>query len=233
MHNIFDPINQIDPAIAYSHDLLGKECCTCLKVFPYSFYLKDSSYRDGYKDQCDMCRTSPKMSIVEHTARLKEMNFSSEAVKRQRWGKNQTDWMVPDYVRMGVVRHHSEVINGIRKLLTTEKLFIREGNFLGDFAAYQISGVSRPDFSGPRNDYKYLFYIPTGFMPEFSLMEFNEMAIPVREYKRGWRNVLARLVKAKLLTEDDIHYTFGRPPENIASQPYRRELYQIRNKMLS
>lgn len=231
MHNIYDPINAIDDKIAYSQDVLGKECCTCLRVLGYAFFLKDSSYRDGYRDQCDSCRTSPRLSTAEHTARLREINFSSKALERQRWGKNQLDWMVPDAVRNGTMKHHSDLIHGIRKLLNSNKLFIREGNFLGDFAVYRISGVPRPDFDGPRNDYKYLFYIPTGILPEFSLMEFNDMAVPVREYRRGWRNVLVRLVKAGLLTEDDINYHFGRPPENIASQPYRRELYIIRNRI--
>jgi hypothetical protein len=173
------------------------------------------------------------MSTEEHTQRLKEMNFNSEAVKAQRWGKNQLDWMIPDEVRSGNPKHHSYLLSGIRELLGTDKLFITEGSFLNDLAVYQISGCSRPDFNGPRNDYKYLFYLPTGTLPEFSLMEFDDRAIPVREYKRGWRNILVRLIKAQLISEDDVNYVFGRPPENIASQPYRRELQNIRNSRIN
>lgn len=224
MHNLQDPANILDSEVAFSKDLIGKECCTCLRIFPYINFKKDSSYRDGHVDQCDVCRTAPRMSTAEHTARLKEQNYSSEAVKKQRF-VNQEDYE-DDLARQGKWMHSGELILRIKKLVPD--LVVRDGNFIGDLAVFMTYPCSQPDLDG--RDFKYLFYIPIGWMPEASLIEFDDRDVPVREKKRGWRTPLLRLIKAGFLTEEDCEAEFGKPTPG-ADAVWNRELWQYRNRM--
>ncbi len=193
---------------------------------PFIYFKKDTSYRDGRRDQCEDCVAAPRLSTEEHTYRLREDNLSSEAVKKQRWA-NQLDYM-NDEARLGKRMHSSEFLLRLRKLIGWDKIFLTDGNFLGDIAVYRISGVPRPDFDGSPATFKYLWYLPTGWMTEYSVYEFNERLIPVREIQRGWRTPLLRLIKQDLLTENQVNWEFG-TAEGEASVVYRRELYKKRN----
>jgi hypothetical protein len=125
--------------------------------------------------------------------------------------------------------HSSEFLYRLRTLIGTNKLFFTDGNFLGDIAVYQVSGVPRPDFDGVPPTFKYMWYIPIGWMPEFSVYEFDERWIPVREPIRGWRTPLLRLIKNGLLTESEVDWEFG-PALGEASTVYKRDLYKYRNR---
>lgn len=229
MHNVSDPINVVDPYVVESKEVVGKECSGCRRVLSYSFFDRDTTYHDGRKPLCVDCEAVPRLSTSEHTARLDEMNFNSEAVKRQRFD-NQLDYM-NDEARYGKQMHSSEFISRLYRIISPEKLYLTDGNFIGDIAVYQISGVKRPDFDGPRNDFKYQFYMPLGLMPECSIYEFDHRAIPVREHKRGWRTVLLKLIKSKLISESDVDWEFGKP-NGLGTVVYQRELQKFRNKEL-
>lgn len=228
MHDLLNPVNQVDPHVVESKELVGKTCASCQRVLAYEFFEKDSSKLDGRRIQCIDCEAQPRLSTSEHVSRLNEMNFNSDAVKKQRWG-HQLDYMNSD-ARVGNKMHSSEFILKLRNVLGLDKLFLTDGRFLGDIAAYQISGVRRSDFDGPRGDFKYLFYLPTGWLPEYSIYEFDSRAAPVREHRRGWRTPLLRFIKKGLITEDQTNWEFG-TAEGIASTVYKRELYQHRNKI--
>lgn len=220
MHDLENPINILDNDVATSPVLLGKECITCLRVLQYKFFNRDSSYRDGYRDRCSDCENAPKMSLSEHTHRLKEMNYSSHAVRKQRW-ENQEDYE-DDEARQGKWMHSGELICRIKKLVPN--IYIRDGNFEGDLAVYKI-------YPSPREnglDFEYMFYIPTGWLPENSLIEFDDRDVPVREKQRGWRTPLLRLIKAKMLTEEDCREEFGDPTPG-ANVVWDRELCKYRN----
>src|SRR5271157_1068657 len=105
--------NAIDDAIAYSQDVVGKECigCACLK--PFSMFQQDSSCRDGRRDLCDECATSPRLSTEEHVCRLREMTYSSEAIKRQRW-EHQEDYR-NDIARVGKPMWTSDLMNKLKR----------------------------------------------------------------------------------------------------------------------
>jgi hypothetical protein len=165
--------------------------------------------------------------MSEHTHRLKEMNFNSHAVRKQRFA-NQLDYM-DDEARDVNRMHSSEFIRRLYNIISSEKLFLTDGNFIGDISVYRISGVPRPDFEGPRSDFKYLWYIPKGWMPEFSLYEFDERAVPIRESKRGWRTPLLRMAKLGLITQDQINWEFGYA-EGEGSTVYQREMKALRDR---
>ncbi len=230
MHDINDPRNIIDSRIATSNETLGKQCGTCLRLLAYSFFEQDSSRRDGRRDRCVDCESQPWLSTSEHLSRMEEMNFNSEAVKKQRF-RHQLDYM-DDESRKGRRLHSSEFINKLYKMIGRDKLFITDGNFIGDVSLYKISGVRRPDFDGPRGDFKYTMYLSLGWMDEFGLYEFDKRAVPIREKGRSWRTVLLRSIKSGLATEDQVDWEFGKA-SGIGSTVYLRTLYEHRNKMLS
>lgn len=225
MHNVESEFNQIDKKVVESPELLGKECLTCYRVLAYKFYRNDSSYRDGRRDQCIECENQPKLSTAEHTARLEEANFNSAAVKKQRWD-NQLDYMDDD-ARQGRWMHHSEFVTKLHKL--ADNLLIIDGRIVGDLAVYKVYDRPQPQLDG--KNFEYLFFLPTGWMPEASLIEFNERAIPVRERKRGWRTPLLRLIKAKIVTEEAVEREFGRPTPG-ADIVWNREMFRHRNGKL-
>src|SRR6266704_4888869 len=121
MHDFNDVRNSIDNRVATSPDLLGKECVTCLRILSYHFFKRDSSYRDGCRDQCDQCASAPRMSTEEHTLRLREASFSSHAVRKQRWD-NQDDYM-NDEARFGKRMHSSEFLSKLRSIIGYDKIF--------------------------------------------------------------------------------------------------------------
>lgn len=226
MHDINDPANTLDPRIATSPDLLGKECCCCMRILAFNYFTKDSSYRDGHRDRCYECETAPRMSNEEHLSRLQEQNYNSFAVKKQRWN-NQEDYE-DEEARQGRWMQSSEFMSRLKKLVPS--LFITEGNFLGDWAVYKTYPSPQSDLDG--RDFRYLFFIPSGWMPENSFIEFDDKDIPVRERQRGWRTPLLRLIKSGYLTEYDCEQEFGLPTPG-ADVVWNRELWKIRNRNMA
>lgn len=223
MHDLNNPTNVLDQEVVESPDLLGKECVCCGRVLSYVFFQRDSTFRDGRRDQCGECQQAPRLSTAEHTARLKELNYNSHAVKKQRW-ENQEDYE-NDAARVGKPLHHTDLLSKLKKLVPS--LYITEGRIIGDLAVFQTYPCPQPDLNG--HDFRYLFYIPTGILPEFSQYEFDARDIPVRESKRGWRTVLLRLIKLGLLTEERCDQEFG-AARGEASTVWFRQLHALRNR---
>lgn len=210
-----------------------KECSTCGKIKPFGQFKTDSSYREGVRNQCQECESSPVLSTEEHLYRQREMNFS--AASNQRWGKDQLDFMDDDARRVGYL-HHSDFIRKLNNI-SQYKLYIRDGNFVGDLAIYKVFerikyeyGMYRAAKLDPdRPTFQYLCYMPLGYSPEFSVIEFDHRAVPLREKERGWRTVLLKLIKSGVVIEADVNKEFGYPvgPGSIA---YRRDLFRWRNR---
>lgn len=224
MHDLTAPENYINRELAEADEVLGKECSTCLRAFKYHMFRLDSSKRDGRALQCSLCESAPKLSTREHVSRLTELNNSSEGTKRQRW-EDQDEYR-NDVARIGHPRVASEFLAEVQKL--TGNLYVEEGRIIGDLALYQMYGKPQPHLEG--RQFRYIGYCPTGYMPEFSLYEFDEKRdVIIREKLRGWRSVLLNLIRHGLLTEPQVNEHFG-TPESPAAFIYRRELWRMRNK---
>ncbi len=223
MHDLNQASNVLDREVVESSDLLGKECLSCGRVLGYKFFRRDSSYRDGRRDQCRECESAPRLSTSEHTYRLREMNYFSHAVKRQRW-ENQADYE-NSVARIGKPMHHSDLLRKLRRLVPN--IYVMDGRIVGDLAVFQTYPCGQPDLDG--NSFRYLFYIPTGVLPEFSQYEFDHRDVPIRESRRGWRTVLLRLIKIGLLSEETSNREFGRA-EGPASNVWHRQLFAFRNQ---
>lgn len=213
--------NAIERTLVESPDLLGKECIGCYRVLPFNNYRRDSSCRDGHRALCESCANSPRLSTAEHVARQRELNQQSEGVKRQQF-QNQEEYR-NDAARIGRPLHHSDFLTVLTKLVPC--LYITPGRFIGDLAVFKTYGSPQTRLDG--RDFEYLFYIPMGIMPEFSIYEFDDRDIPLRESQRGWRTVLLRLIKANLLTEEVCNKVFGRA-DGPAASVYLRTLQDFR-----
>lgn len=227
MHSIDSDINIVDRRVVESPELLGKECIGCFRILDYRFFDHDNTYRDGRKDLCVSCANAPRMSTSEHTHRLREQNFNSEALKAQRWA-NQEEYKNA-VARIGKAMHHSDFLRVIKHLVPD--LYITDGRIEGDLAVFRVYGRPQPQLGG--RTFEYLFYCPTGLLPEFSIYEFDEVRdIPIREQKRGWRTVLLRLIKSGLVSEDTVNKIFGRA-EGPASTIYNSSLQAFRNRNIA
>lgn len=219
----FDVINYEAGA---DSNLRGMECVGCRRLLEYKFFDRNSSYKSGYDPMCPLCKSSPRLSIAEHTSRLREMNYSSEATKRQRH-PDQAELRKP---RRGKSMSTSEFLTKLHKAYPG--LFITEGGIAGDVALYATSGWLRHDWND--RDFKYIGYVtlPKFYgddLPEYSEYEFDSRDIMLRVSKIGWRSVLIRFIENDIIPEEKINEVFGRPLGDLHNSWFKA-LQTRRNK---
>lgn len=162
------------------------------------------------------------MSVAENTAMLKERNNNSDAIKKLRPAYMES--LRCDIGRIGRVMWANEFLDKLQRLIPGLRWI--PGKIEGDISVYILD--NHPEFQ-PLG-YRYLWYIESGVLPEFSLFEFDERDFPIKEKKRGWRTPLLRCILAGLVNEQQASEVFGRPPENLASEVWYRRLYALRNQ---
>jgi len=122
--------------------------------------------------------------------------------------------------------HHSDFLNVVKRLVPD--LYIVPGNLPGDLAVFRTYPGPQTRLEG--RDFEYLFYCPTGLLPEYSQYEFDTVRdVAIKEKRRGWRTVLLRLILNGLLSEDTCNKVFG-PAKGPASSVWHRRLWASRNK---
>lgn len=100
--------------------------------------------------------------------------------------------------------------------------------FYNDWTMKGMRGLNMIKRGGARWQYSGSA-IQAGWMPEYSILYFDEHFIPTKEQYRGWRTVLLRLIDAGYATEDQVHQIFGKPTDGFGSRRYREELFLTRN----
>lgn len=219
MHNLQDERYTVNPEHILSSDLNSRECCCCFRIQALEHFRRDTSSRDGRAERCIECENTPWMTIDENTEMLREKNYNSEANKRRR--PPYIDSMKCDIGRIGRVMDALSFLNKLKTLLPGLRWY--SGRIEGDFAVYIEDRFNQ-------DGVKYLWYVPQGVMPEFSLHEFDRFDCPVKEKKRGWRTPLLRCILGGMITEEEANRVFGSPTEGLASQVYRTKLWEHRNK---
>lgn len=214
---------ELDLAKSSSPDIFGKACAGCQCDLDWIHFRKNSSYRDGHSALCLNCESAPRLSTLEHTHRLREMNFNSEAVKKQRW-EHQDELRNGD-ARTGRPMDYTAFVSVLKNLIPS--LYIVEGRIIGNLAVFLT-------FPGPQarldgRDFEYLWSIPKIVMPEYSKYEFNRDDVPVKESERGWRTPLLRCIKRGLVSEETSDKVFGKAMGE-ASERWYRTLHEFRNR---
>jgi hypothetical protein len=72
-------------------------------------------------------------------------------------------------------------------------------------------------------------WVQLGFMPELSIMRFDEHGVPLDEKFRGWRTCLLQLILKSVITEKVADEIFGRPKTTPAFHRYNSTLQSFRN----
>ena len=85
-----------------------------------------------------------------------------------------------------------------------------------------------PTNHGP--DVRYIAFMQTPAMIEWSVLRLDEHNLPAGEEYRGWRTVLCEMIKRGVITEQKAHEIFGRPTDSIVSRRYRRSLFEFRHR---
>jgi len=210
----------VDYEAGVSDEVLGAECVSCFRWLRWKFFDRNSSYKTGYEPQCSLCQKAPRLSMAEHTARLREMNYNSEGTRRQRHPDQDFfyDKRPGKYLDCSVF---------LQKLLHVyPQLYVTEGGVKGDLALYATSGTNKPEWQN--QSFKYCGYVTLGMMPEYSEYEFNERDVLQRCTQMGWRSALLRFIQGGILTEEQCNTEFGSPSGGVNSLWYKK-LHDFRN----
>jgi hypothetical protein len=73
-------------------------------------------------------------------------------------------------------------------------------------------------------------WVQFGFMPELSVMRFDDHGIPTTEKYRGWRTCLLQLILKGCISREKAEEVFGKPPTTPAFHRYNRTLQSFRNQ---
>ncbi len=214
---MYEEFDVVDPEVAFSRHLLGKECQACRRVLRYTLFDRDSTTRDGRSLICPKCKATPRLSASENLSRTREANFSSAAVSLQR-RENEEDYMDRDAV--GTRLHSSDFIAKLK--LAGVNIIVGPAHFLDEISLYvdNSNGVNPPVYMG---------WIPVGSIQEFSEYTYNSYLVPTDELVHGYRGILKNLIVAKFLTEERCNKVFGSCSENV----WAKSMWDLRNKKLA
>lgn len=214
---MYEEFDVVDPEVAFSRHLLGKECQACRRVLRYTLFDRDSTTRDGRSLICPKCKATPRLPASENLSRTREANFSSAAVSSQR-RENEEDYMDRDAV--GTRLHSSDFIAKLK--LAGVNIIVGPAHFLDEISLYvdNSNGVNPPVYMG---------WIPVGPIQEFSEYEYNAYLVPTDELIHGYRGILKNLIVAKFLTEERCNKVFGSCSENV----WAKSMWDLRNKKLA
>ena len=73
-------------------------------------------------------------------------------------------------------------------------------------------------------------WVQGGFMPELSIMRFDDHGVPTTEKNRGWRTCLLQLILKSHISQKVADEVFGKPPTTEAFHRYNNTLRVFRDQ---
>jgi hypothetical protein len=153
-------------------------------------------------------------STKEELARRKEENAASVV---------EYQWVTPEEyadagARKGRIMHSSTFINKLRSsgLNCWYRYHAQPGKIT---LVYQVTPM-KTDVG---------CWVQFGFMPELSIMDFDEHGVPLAEKYRGWRTPLLQLILKGAISEREADRIFGRPKVTEQFHRYNSLLQSFRN----
>jgi len=137
----------------------------------------------------------------------------------------QYQWLHPsEYIdagpRIGKILSHAEFIKILRKS-GLECWYVQHPH-LDKLTLLVLDKMShKPEFAA---------WAAYGYMPEYSIMNFDRYGVPLAERYRGWRTVLLQLILQGLISEERADKFFGKA-HGPASGRFLKTCYGIRNTM--
>lgn len=157
---------------------------------------------------------APSTQTLEELARLQEANDSDK--EQYRWV--HAEEYRNEGARIGRIMHSSVFISELRK--AGVKCWYRQHPQAGKITLV----VQRGDFPAEVG-----CWLQVGFMPELSIMRFDDHGVPTTEKYRGWRTGLLQLILKSVISEKEAIEAFGRPPVTPAFHRYNSTLQRFRN----
>lgn len=186
------------------------------------------SYAASFKTPTD---TELDLAVEEYSERRHE-STSSQTIEAYHEQKEMSDdaakqyqWVHPsEYAdegpRKGRIMHSSELINRLRKIGL--KCWYRDHPQPRKLTLLvQKNGGLLPPEVG--------CWVQSGFMPEYTVMGFDDHGVPLAEKYRGWRTVLLQLILKGMIKEKIAHRTFGVAESPVAGR-YNATLQTFRNQ---
>lgn len=196
--------------------------------------LSETNPWDSYAAEMDTKMSKELASAVaEYAERSYEAgetsNQTQEELHYQKEVNNelseQYQWIKPEEYddidqRIGRVMHSSTFINELRKAgiacWYTEHPQPQKVTLL----------VSRQQGTLPP---EVACWVQSGFMPELSIMRFDEHGVPLDERRRGWRTCLLQMILKGIISEEKAKEIFGQPRQTDAFVRYNSTLQSFRN----
>jgi hypothetical protein len=152
----------------------------------------------------------------EELARQQEMSY--DAADEYRWCTKEEYADIE--ARMGKIIHSSELINRLRNELKL-KCWYREHPHKDKLTLMVLR-----DKNGAEPE--VACWVKNGWMPEYTVMGFDDRGVPLAEKYRGWRTAILQLILKQFTTEEKAHQVFGAADRCCAGK-YNSILYGIRN----
>lgn len=195
--------------------------------------LSEKAPWETYGDEMQSQMSPELAAAVEEYAKnrheVEGSNQSKEELHFQRECNNELakeyQWIKPEEYedieqRIGVVRTHADLITRLRKL--------KVNCWYTQHPQPQKATLVVTDYWGNRPP-EVACWVQIGFMPELSIMRFDEHGVPLDERRRGWRTCLLQLILKGIITEQDADKMFGRPKLTDAFHRYNSTLHSFRN----
>lgn len=80
------------------------------------------------------------------------------------------------------------------------------------------------------NEPEVACWVQFGYMPELSIMRFDDHGIPTTEKWRGWRTCLLQILLKSFITLEKAEEIFGKAPTTPAFTRYNQTIQQFRNQ---
>ena len=155
----------------------------------------------------------------EELCRQKEINY--ELGKQYRWVSPEE--YADEGPRIGRIIHSSEFINILRNkcgLKTWYRQHPQERKLT--LLVSRDGGMT----------YEVACWAQQGFMPEYSMMRFDDHGIPLDEKFRGWRTCILQMILKNFISEEKATKVFG-SATGPASYKFNSLLYEFRNRKVS
>jgi hypothetical protein len=194
--------------------------------------LSDKAPWETYDEQMTE-KLDPRLeaAVEEYSQHRHDKSSAQNEEELARWkegndaGAKEYQWCTPEeyadiQARFGRIIHSSELIATLRTKCKV-KCWYREHPQPDKvtLVIQQGDGILPPEVG---------CWVQKGFMPEYTVMGFDDHGIPLAEKYRGWRTVLLQLILKGVLTEEKAHRIFG-AAERSCAERYNSILWGFRN----
>jgi hypothetical protein len=184
---------------------------------------------ENYMEDTEVLSPALQAEIEEYSKKHHDKTSAQNEEELARWKEHNAgiaeeyQFVKPDEYnnveeRKGVIMHSSDFIKKLQG--AGVKCWYKAHPHADKMTLMVQKGLLAPEMGA---------WVQLGFMPELSIMNFDEHGIPLAEKMRGWRTVLLQLILKQVIAEDKANAVFGPPKTTPAFHRYNALLQSFRN----